>query len=313
MKQLFIMMLAIVASATITASAHNFSPLNQPLVGGLFHGMTRQLTYDRMIAPFGLEVSFFKTTHIIFPSAIRYVDLGSSDIIAGKADGALNVLRVKAAVQGFERETNMSIITEEGSFYSFNVRYADMPRMLNIEMKNFVHRGAGVYRPNNTMEVFLAELGNESPRVVNLIMRSIHESNRRRINHIGSQRFGVHFILHGIYVYQDFLYFHIETRNRSHVPFDMDFMRIKIVDRQVTRRTAIQETVIYPVRAYRHDIRVPGRTTSRTVFALPKFTIPNDKQLVVELFEQNGGRHQSFIVENSDLVRARPINNLRVR
>ena len=312
MKQLFFI-LAIVASTTFSASAHNFSLLNPPLAGGLFHGMTRQLTYDRMIAPFGLEVSFFKTTHIIFPSAIRYVDLGSSDIIAGKADGATNVLRIKAAVQGFERATNMSVITDEGSFYSFNVRYSDMPRMLNIEMRNFVHQGATVYRPNNLMDIFLAELGNESPRVVNLIMRSIHESNRRRINHIGSQRFGVQFTLRGIYVYGDHLYFHIQTRNRSNVAFDIDFMRIKVVDRQVARRTAMQETVIYPVRAYRHDIRVPGRTTSRTVFALPKFTIPNDKQLIVELFEQNGGRHQSFIVENSDLIRARTIDNLRVR
>ena len=312
MKQLFLL-IAFAAIATFSVSAHNFSPLNQPLAGRLFEGMTRQITYDRMIPPYGIEVSFSKTTHIIFPSAIQYIDLGSSDIIAGKADGALNVLRIKAAVQGFERETNFSVITDEGSFYSFNVKYADEPRKLNVEMKDFIHSGASVNRPNNSMEIFLAELRNESPRVVNLIMRSIHESNRRRINHIGSQRFGVHFLLRGIYVYQDHLYFHIETRNRSNVPFDMDFMRIKIVDRQVAKRTAMQETVIYPTRAYRHDVRVPGRTTSRAVFALPKFTIPNDKQLVIELFEQDGGRHQSFIVENADLVRARTINNLRVR
>ena len=114
MKQLFFI-LAIVASTTFSATAHNFSPLNQPLAGRLFEGMTRQLTYDRMISPYGIEVSFSKTTHIIFPSAIRYIDLGSSDIIAGKADGALNVLRIKAAVQGFERETNFSVITEGDS------------------------------------------------------------------------------------------------------------------------------------------------------------------------------------------------------
>jgi hypothetical protein len=85
------------------------------------------------------------------------------------------------------------------------------------------------------------------------------------------------------------------------------------VDKQVAKRTAIQETVIYPVRAYRHSVRIPGRTSNRTVFALPKFTIPNDKQLVVELFEKNGGRHQSFVVENEDLIRARTINDLKVR
>ena len=79
MKQFFLL-IAFAAIATFSVSAHNFSPLNQPLSGRLFEGMTRQLTYDRMISPYGIEVSFSKTTHIIFPSAIRYIDLGSSDI-----------------------------------------------------------------------------------------------------------------------------------------------------------------------------------------------------------------------------------------
>ena len=69
-----------------------------------------------------------KTTHIIFPSAVRYVDLGSPNLIAGKADGAENVIRVKATVRNFREETNMSVITESGSFYTFNVKYADEPR-----------------------------------------------------------------------------------------------------------------------------------------------------------------------------------------
>ena len=38
--------------------------------------------------PYGVEVTFAKTVHIIFPAAVRYVDLGSNHIIAGKADGA---------------------------------------------------------------------------------------------------------------------------------------------------------------------------------------------------------------------------------
>jgi conjugative transposon TraN protein len=308
----FFLMLAIVASATVT-NAQNIAPLLQPSAGNLFNGMTRQITYDRMIPPYGIEVSFDKTVHVIFPSAIRYVDLGSADIIAGKADGAENVIRIKAAVQGFERETNFSVITDEGSFFSFNVKYADEPRKLNIEMKDFINDGEAVNRPNNSLDIFLAELGNESPRVVNLIMRSIHESNKRRIRHIGSKRFGIQYLLKGIYTYNDHLYFHIQTKNSSQVPFDMDYFRIKIVDKQVAKRTAIQETVIYPVRAYRHDIRIPGRSANRTVFALPKFTIPNDKQLIVELFEKNGGRHQSFVIENDDLIRARTINDLRVR
>jgi hypothetical protein len=49
------------------------------------------------------------------------------------------------------------------------------------------------------------------------------------------------------------------------------------------------------------------------VFTLPKFTIPDDKQLIIELMEKDGGRNQTLIVENSDLVRAEVIDNLNVK
>ena len=58
---------------------------------------------------------------------------------------------------------------------------------------------------------------------------------------------------------------------------------------------------------------VGGKHTERMIFALPKFTIPDDKMLVVELNEQNGGRHQRFTVDNADLVRAKVINELKVK
>ena len=98
-----------------------------PSTGDLFDGLTRPITFDRMIPPYALEVTFYKTVHIIFPSAIKYVDLGSADIIAGKADGSENVLRVKAALRDFSRETNLAVITEDGSYYTYNVKYADEP------------------------------------------------------------------------------------------------------------------------------------------------------------------------------------------
>ena len=90
--------------------------------GDLYHGLTKKLTFDRMIPPHGLEVTYDKTVHVIFPAAVRYVDLGSPNLIAGKADGAENVIRVKATVRDFRTETNMSVITEDGSFYTFNVK-----------------------------------------------------------------------------------------------------------------------------------------------------------------------------------------------
>jgi conjugative transposon TraN protein len=308
MKQIFLILIAFAIAICANAQEQK-----QASTGDLYEGLTRKITFDRMIPPYGLEVSFNKTVHVIFPSAVRYVDLGSADIIAGKADGSENVIRVKAAIAGFEKETNFSVITDEGSFYTFNVKYADEPVKLNVEMKDFIHDGQAVNRPNNSLEIYLKELGNQSPKVVHLIMKSIYESNKREIKHIGSKRFGIQYLLKGIYTCNGFLYFHIQTKNSSQVPFDIDFIRLKIVDKKIAKRTAIQETVIFPVRSYHHDIQIPGKKTERTVFALDKFTIEDGKELTVELFEKNGGRHQCFVVQNEDITRARVIDDLKVK
>lgn len=284
-----------------------------PSTGDLFDGLTRPITFDRMIPPYALEVTFYKTVHIIFPSAIKYVDLGSADIIAGKADGSENVLRVKAALRDFSRETNLAVITEDGSYYTYNVKYADEPTKLNIEMKDFLHDGEAVNRPNNSQEVYLKELGSESPLLVRLIMKSIHKDDKRLVKHIGCKRFGIQYILKGIYTHNGLLYFHTELKNSSNVPFTVDFVSFKVVDRKVAKRTAIQEQVIVPLRAYNYVTEVGGKSRERTVFTLPKFTLPDDKQLVVEINEQNGGRHQQFTVTNAELVRARVINELKVK
>ena len=281
--------------------------------GDYFEGLSRKIGFSRMIPPYGLEITYDKTVHVIFPSPIKYVDLGSTNLIAGKADGAENVIRVKAARKHFRNETNMSVITEDGNFYTFNVKYADEPLLLNVEMCDFIHDGETVNRPNNAMEIYLTELDNESPRLVRLIMKSVHQRDKRRIRHVGCKHFGVQFLLKGLYTHSDLLYFHTEVRNSSNVPFDVDFVTFKIADKKVVKRTAMQERVVYPLRAFNYVTWVDGRKSACTVFALPKFTIPDDKKLVVEMFEKQGGRHQAFELENGDLVRAETVNELKVR
>ena len=316
MKKIFLI-LALVTGVTAANAQEVETTETQPVAtspstGDYFQGYTRPLTFNRMIPPYALEVTFNKTVHLIFPSAIRYVDLGSADLLAAKADGTENVLRVKAALRDFSRESNLSVITEDGAYYTFNVKYADEPVKLSIEMTDFLHDGEAVNRPNNALAIYMRELGQESPLLVKLIMQSIYKNNDREIKHIGSKRFGIQHTLKGIYTHNGLLYFHLQLKNSSNVPFNVDYITFKIVDRKIAKRTAIQEQVIWPLRAYNNLTVIGGRRTGRTVFALEKFTIPDDKMLVVELNEQNGGRHQRFEVDNADLVRAELINALKL-
>lgn len=318
----YIIALALVLTTIVTHAQNETTPKDmqedlqqvlKPTYGDYYEGLSKKITFDRMIPPYGLEVTFEKTVHVIFPAAIRYVDLGSSNIIAGKAGSSENVLRIKAAIRGFETETNMAVITEEGSYYTFNIKYADEPEKLNIEMKDFMHDGIATNRPNNSMEIYLKELGSESPRIVYLINRSIYQNDKRIVKHIGSKRFGIQYLLKGIYSHNGLLYLHTQIKNSTNVPFDIDFIRFKIVDKKMVKQTAVQETVIYPLRAYNFVSQVGANQTERTVFTIDKITIPNDKQLVIELFEKNGGRNQTFVIENDDLIRAEQINELKIK
>ena len=309
----FLGLVALFVGAVMCASAQVNDTIQRVAGNDLYQGITRKLPYRQLVTPHGVQVTFAKTVHIIFPSVVRYVDLGSNWIIAGKADGAENVIRVKAITEGFPGETNFSVICEDGSFYSFNARYAHEPEMLNIEMKDFLENEDTTDFSHTRMNIHFRELAGESPLLVKLIMQSIYKEDRREIRHLGCKRFGVQFLLKSVHSHNGLFYFHTETRNRSNVAFQTDFIRFKIVDKKVPKRTAIQERVIDPVRSYNEVLVTEGKSDVRTVYAVPQFTIPDDKLLVIELFEKDGGRHQTIRVENADLVAAKQINELKIK
>lgn len=307
--------LSIVVCATITlpAMAQQVEGNNQLLSSGdLYQGMSRSIPNGRVVLPYGLEVTFEKTVHLIFPAAIRYVDLGSQNIIAGKADDAENVLRVKAAVREFETETNMSVICEDGSFYAFNVKYADEPEKLSMEMKDFLSPTEGRL-PSNRADIYFKELRSESPILVKLIMKSIYQNDKRTIKHVGAKQFGMRFLLRGLYAHNGLLYFHVRMDNESNMPYAVDFITFKVVDKKVAKHTAIQERILQPLRAFHQVMWIGAGRSERIVFALEQFTLSEDKQLEVTLYERNGSRTLTFYVEPEDLLLTKKIDNLKLK
>lgn len=268
----------------------------------------RSLTLGK-IEPFCMEVTYDKTSHLIFPTAIRYVDLGSEYLIAGKAEDAENVLRVKASIREFAPETNFSVITNDGRFYSFNVHYNSSPEALSydlLSMQKTVDKAGG-------NDVLFEELGNNSPSLAGLLLETIYKNDKRIVKHIGAKSFGIQFILKGIYIHNGKYYFHTELANRTNVPFQTDFINFKVVDKKIAKRTVVQERPMIPLRTYKPLGEIGGKTTEQNVFLLDQFTIDDDKMLLIEIFEKNGGRHQTLQVENSDLIKARLINDMHLK
>ncbi len=263
------------------------------------------------ITPRQVEVSFNKTTHLIFPAPVQYVDLGSTDIIADKAAGAANVVRLKAAVRDFQAETNLTVITADGCFYAFDVRYADNPGQLSIRIMNDLQAQIPEGKAP-TVPVRLDALDGDDAARIDSATEQIYNNDKPQIKHIGYKRYGLQTLLTGIYIDSEgWLYFGIEMRNDSRIPFDIDHIRMYVRDKRLPRRTAVQDIEIIPVRRLHPLSEIDTGKTGRTVWAIPKMTIPDGKALHIDIYERGGGRHQSLRVENRDILAAKPIPESR--
>ena len=268
------------------------------------------------IRPLRIEAGFTKTVHILFPSPVTYIDIGSMDIIAGKADGAENVVRVKAAVRNFIAETNLTVITEDGGFFTFDVHYAENPAVSTVNLTVQEPQTKGVKEPTaagdplspapvTKSRVLLREVGREKPATVKRMLSDIYRQNRTDVKGIRTKKYGIEVEVLGIYVFNDVIYMHTCISNDTNISFEVDARRFIVADRKLTKRTAQQQTPLEILRVCNDPAVVRGHQRQRTVFALPKLTISDDKVLLLEIVEKNGARHQTVEIPAGELLDAK--------
>ena len=270
----------------------------------------------QQIEPRKIEAGFTKTVHILFPSPVTYIDIGSMDIIAGKADGAENVVRVKAAVRNFAAETNLTVITEDGGFFTFDVHYAENPAVSTLNLTVQEPQPGGVKKlsttdtpqqpaPASEGRVLLREVGREKPATIKRMLSDIYRQNRTDVKGIRAKKYGIEVEVLGIYVFNDVIYMHTCISNDTNISFEVDARRFIVADRKLTKRTAQQQTPLEILRVCNDPAVVRGHQRQRTVFALPKLTIPDDKVLLLEIVEKNGARHQTVEIPAGELLDAK--------
>ena len=262
------------------------------------------------IRPLRIEAGGSKTVHILFPSPVTSIDIGSMDIIAGKADGAGNVVRVKAAVRNFTTETNLTVITEDGGFFSFDVHYAENPAVSTIDISALkqpaVESGSSQPEPASAEgRVLLQEVGREKPATVKRVLGDIYRQNRMDVKGIRTKKYGIGVEVLGIYVHNDVIYIHTMVSNETNISFEVDARQFIVADRKLAKRTAQQQTPLDILRVCNDPTVVRGHQRQRTVFALQKFTIPDDKVLLLEIIERNGARHQTVEIPAKELLDAK--------
>ncbi|PZX51503.1 conjugative transposon TraN protein [Algoriphagus ratkowskyi] len=243
------------------------------------------------IASTPIEISERLTTNLIFPQPIKSVDRGSRSILVQRASEAENILQVKSENTELQI-SNLTVITDDGQFYSFAVSYAKAPEQLNLNIL-----------PKTTSQLAEFPVGQISEAEVREIAKKVSVKNRR-IKPIRQRKYMTGVSLIGIYIAQDLLFFQIKLENQTNINYDIEQFRFFIRDNQKSKRTASQELEQIPIKILGNIDQIPAQSTETLVVALHKFTIPDQKHLGIELMEHNGGRHLNIKVKNHNIINA---------
>ena len=240
-----------------------------------------------------ITISFDKTTHLIFPTAIKYVDLGNASVMAQKPSAVKNILRLKAR-QKYFKHTNLTVVTADGKFYPFKVSYSDSPSRLTW---SFLATRTASFEELDVTEDYLESYGQQI----------IHEKSKVSRKAKQDQ---MSFVLKGLFIKDNMMFVHLYLDNHSEINYDIDFIRFYIRDKKVSRRTSVQEIEQIPVHEYNtgssanHPNTVFGKSSQHKVFTLQKFTLAGDEKLEIEVFERKGGRHMRLQISHKALVKA---------
>jgi conjugative transposon TraN protein len=244
-----------------------------------------------------VTVTYNKTTSIIFPASITSVDRGSKDVLIQKAKGVLNVLQIKAAHRSMS-ETNLTVITADGKLNHFFLRYEDNPTCLTWKVSDDLH--------GNNLPVMLQEPDHQHE--ISSQTQSILKSKNPRFMR-ATRKHKMKLQLNDIFIHNEVLFFKLSITNRSNINYTTDMIRFYTEDKKQVKRTASQQLDRKPIFIQGDASQIIGKTTTTLVYAFEKFTIPEAKQSVIQLFEQQGGRHLQLKFQNRRLVRARQLPN----
>lgn len=236
-----------------------------------------------------VQLSYSKTTSIVFEYPIKSIDKGSQDVLVQKAKGVENILLVKAARQNFQ-QTNLTVVTADGKLFGFILTYDELCPDLNL----IIDSGRSL-----NQDILFSQENENRKEIEQYALLAL--SKKTRVKGLKASRFEIKLQINGLFIHQDIMYYRIILGNTSNVNYDVDQLRLFVCDQKKSKRTASQEIEITPLLTTSQVSKIPDQSQLLVVLAIPKFTIPEKKYLAIELLEKNGERHVSLAIKNTDL------------
>ena len=237
---------------------------------------------------------------LFFPSEIKQGIVGNDNYVFTYNREVQQTLGLLKAVPG--KDSNLLVITDDGSIYSYIIRYAqelEYPNRFITEQERIGKEGQGMEKiPKKTVlretirdsSVSLEMVGKKFQEYCEALLQLPERKNIRKRNQ------GLSLSVKNMYTMEDEVFVQFEVRNNSGVQFDFGKLELFKISGKKGRNASYQELELLAL--YKHNVpkKIGHGQTARFVYVFPKFHLDKGEKIMANLSERNTTRtiHLTF-------------------
>ncbi|GBF22170.1 hypothetical protein C21_04363 [Arenibacter sp. NBRC 103722] len=261
-----------------------------PLLGLLIIMATVKAQYGKVIDT--IYANEQMTVSLFFPDPIRQGITGSSNY-------AFSFNREKAQYFGLLQatpgeESNLLVVTQDGSVYSYLLRYSQELDKVNYfiaatESIGNERTGPSILPQENmpladSDTIPIPDMASDYPKLCSQLLRNLRPFDQ--IKYMD----GVTIRMAKSIYYANEVYIIFEIENGSQIDFEINTMNLYKVNGNKKRKASYQELLLSPIYQFEMPQVVPKGQQVQFVSVYPKFTLGKAEKLIVVLDELNGNR-----------------------
>ncbi|WP_373059998.1 DUF4138 domain-containing protein [Zunongwangia sp. H14] len=271
----------------------------QVLIFGLMMAaFTRLAAQEELSFPKELDTIYANdkmNVALFFPDPIRQGIAGAENFVFTynrEKEQHLGLLQAKPG-----EESNLLVISTTGSVFSYIVEYSEKLEKLNYfiaesgKIGDEDPRSSGEYKKGDTLisdsttEEVLADKETYYKNFSSYLLQS-----KQHLGNLKKSQDGVQLKVENIVFHDSKLYFVMEIDNGSPIDYEPAFLNVSVETRKKLRKKSVQKLPMEAVYKYLLPEIIPQEKSSRFVYVLPKFSIAEDKVVVIDLKEEHGER-----------------------
>jgi hypothetical protein len=230
-----------------------------------------------------------KNVALFFPEPIRQGITGSENFVFTYNREKEQYFGLLQAQPG--KESNLLVINRNGSIFSYIVRYKAQLSKLNyfVPLSNSI--GNEKPKVEDSIQIENSEKSIDNNTYYYQKFCSYLLDRKQHFGYFTKRNNRVILSIENIVFDKEELYFVIQIRNNSTLDYDLNFLNLSIETRQKGKKKSLQRLYQEPIFKHHLPSKIVVGETARFIYVMSKFSLSNDRRVILELNEKAGERN----------------------